>query len=322
MKHYELLIEGYHTPLLATEVAALFRAGRLRRNDPCREVGREHWRTLDELFPLLKYDSSEVATSFSGARQESALKISDVPHAGVRPLTSALKAGWVCFGIALSVSWFFPLGNAFFSIAIITAVVAMCTHQVNRGLVLLLASFAGLALCMLIFFTLVVGVIGAAALPVIKRVNADITRLQKAQPQSLSQISAVNQQMPSVLSIMAPPAAPRSGYPANSSLSGLSASRSAAGDQEWQRALTGTRAAGEAENRAAADQAQRQRNVREAERQRDLTRAREEQAQRLQKSIDWWDAQVTSRRAEGRDWQWVAEQRDAAIRQKADFLRR
>jgi hypothetical protein len=54
------------------------------------------------------------------------------------------------------VSWFFRFGNVFFSVALITAVVAMCTHQVNRGLILLLSSFCAIALCAFVFFALVV----------------------------------------------------------------------------------------------------------------------------------------------------------------------
>lgn len=58
MKLYDLLVEGYHTPLTADQIAELFRAGRLQRHDPCKEKEKAAWRTIEDLFPLLKYDSA------------------------------------------------------------------------------------------------------------------------------------------------------------------------------------------------------------------------------------------------------------------------
>jgi hypothetical protein len=63
------MAEGYHTPLTATQIADLFRAGRLVRGDPCKETGKTAWRTIDELFPLLKHDSPDGSSS---GRTESA----------------------------------------------------------------------------------------------------------------------------------------------------------------------------------------------------------------------------------------------------------
>lgn len=55
---YDVLADGYHTPLTKTQITELFQAGRLGRNQPCKQTERKEWRTVDELFPLLKYDSS------------------------------------------------------------------------------------------------------------------------------------------------------------------------------------------------------------------------------------------------------------------------
>jgi hypothetical protein len=55
---YDVLADGYHTPLTATQITKLFQAGRIGRNQPCKRVEKKEWRTIDELFPLLKYDSS------------------------------------------------------------------------------------------------------------------------------------------------------------------------------------------------------------------------------------------------------------------------
>ena len=55
MDLYDVLSEGCHTPLNPEQIANLFQAGSLGPNEPCRQVGARSWRTLDELFPLLKY---------------------------------------------------------------------------------------------------------------------------------------------------------------------------------------------------------------------------------------------------------------------------
>jgi hypothetical protein len=62
---YEIWADGYHTPLTETQIAKLFQAGRLGRNHRCKQVEKKQWRTIDELFPLLKYDSSGLHFSQS-----------------------------------------------------------------------------------------------------------------------------------------------------------------------------------------------------------------------------------------------------------------
>lgn len=55
---YEVMADGFHTSLTKTQITELVHAGRLTRSDPCKLVEKREWRTIDELFPLLKYDSS------------------------------------------------------------------------------------------------------------------------------------------------------------------------------------------------------------------------------------------------------------------------
>jgi hypothetical protein len=55
---YEVLAPGYHSPLTKTQIAELFQSGRLRRDHRCKQVAQKEWRTIDELFPLLKYRSA------------------------------------------------------------------------------------------------------------------------------------------------------------------------------------------------------------------------------------------------------------------------
>src|SRR5205085_11309451 len=57
---YEVLAPGYHSPLTKIQIAELFRAGRLRREYPCKPISQKEWRTIDELFPLLKYRSANL----------------------------------------------------------------------------------------------------------------------------------------------------------------------------------------------------------------------------------------------------------------------
>jgi hypothetical protein len=57
MTLYEVFADGWHTPLTAEQIAELFRAGRLKGEDWCRNRASASWRTLDEVFPALKHQS-------------------------------------------------------------------------------------------------------------------------------------------------------------------------------------------------------------------------------------------------------------------------
>jgi hypothetical protein len=62
---YEVLADGYHSPLTKTQIVELFHAGHLRRDHPCKQVTRKEWQTIDELFPLLKYQPPGPALYYS-----------------------------------------------------------------------------------------------------------------------------------------------------------------------------------------------------------------------------------------------------------------
>lgn len=55
MRLFDILQDGYHNPLTATQIAELFYAGRVGRSTPCKPAEHQQWHTIDELFPLLKY---------------------------------------------------------------------------------------------------------------------------------------------------------------------------------------------------------------------------------------------------------------------------
>jgi hypothetical protein len=297
VKLYDLLVDGYHTPRSAEDIANLFRAGRLRKEDRCRVTGTEHWKTVDELFPLLKYDSSRSLSLAPGSTNSSILDRSHSPGAPQTGTTSALKAGWICFALGLAISWFFPLGNAFFSVALITAVVAMCTHQVNRGLVLLISSFCGIILCALMFFILAVGTVVVTGAAAVQKANADLKRAgvvaeQQARDQPNSSVqqrltSLPNTPLPTVM--LSNLAVPRQTVPSLSSL-------------------------------RSEDQTRRD-NVRKAEMVRDRINAKEQRIQQLQKSIDSYDELIRKIRHSGGNESVFVKQRDELVRQKWDLQR-
>jgi hypothetical protein len=314
VKFYDLLVEGCHTPLTASKIAELFHAGQIQRNDPCKEVGTERWKTIDELFPLLKYHSS--GSSKSTRRGVSTDPSTDYVKPPGRLATWALKAGWVCFAIGLSLSWFVPLGNAFFSIAFITAIVAMCAHEVNRGLILLLSTFCGAALCALIFFTLVIGTTDGIAAPAMEQASASLKQMRAAQARLANQIAASNQQPQSMKPGIDGSAL---SLPPNS----LIKSRSSQTPQNSQGLATGQAYAIEQANQAAqqaeSDRARQLEAVRQAEAQRDLINAREQKLEQIQKSIDWYETNIRDYRSKGWDWRFLEQERDELIKQRWDL---
>lgn len=76
---------------------------------------------------------------------------------------SSIKAGWICIGLGLLTFWT-GIGFVFFSVAMILGVVAMCRNHVGPGVAVLLSALGSLALCVVMFMTLVFGtVIGGVA---------------------------------------------------------------------------------------------------------------------------------------------------------------
>ena len=302
MKFYELQVEGYHTPLSPDQIADLYRAGRLRNNDPCREIGSPRWKTIDEVFPLLKHDSGRWPALPVKSVASSVLERRDDPVPAAS--TTALKAGWICFGLGLSISWFFPPGNVFFSVALITAVVAMCTHQVNRGLALLVSSFLAIGLCAALFFGLVLGtaaITGAAAL---QKFDADLKRSQAQQHQSLARLNAVVQQLPQP-SFPLPASTP--GYVQSN------ASNTTASSQFFAQQKATFAQAQEAQARNA--------GIRRLEQQRDESNAKEARIAQLQKSIDWYDDMIRQVRSHGGNESLFVKARDQLLTQKWELQR-
>jgi hypothetical protein len=208
-------------------------------------------------------------------------------------LTSSLKAGWSCFGIGLALSWFLPFGHVCFSIAIVTAIVAMVTHQLKRGLVLLLSSFAGSALSALIFFSVVAGTLGIASAPASKQLANEINRSSQA------------------LQAMSYGAAPSIG-PSRQTLNIDVASR-----KQQQSAASAQAAEAAAFEESA--RARREEAIRQTQQQGEGIDTTQADIDEIQKSIDWYEEQIRNCRSKGKDGRWYEEHRDALFKRRSEL---
>ena len=160
---------------------ALFSRGSVTRHTPCRLAGSQDWHDVNEFFPTLKYGCPATPPDLPVHVERLPTIDLDRDERKRPALTSALKAGWICFGLGLAVAWIFPPAFFFYSVALIMAVVAMCTHQVNKGLILLLSSFVGMGTSAMISFFLAIGLFAAATAPAIARAQKHIERQQEAE---------------------------------------------------------------------------------------------------------------------------------------------
>lgn len=180
----------------AEDVEDLFERGKIDLETRCRMTGLREWFELNEYFPALKYQASVPISPRRGGGEHSAHGVY-LDDRGVPAKTSALIAGWICFGLGLAVAWIFPPAHFFYSVAVILAIVCMVTHQVKRGLMLLLVSCAGIGISSAIFFALALGTVANAIAPglaelekVRQRTEKNVTRnlqsLDRAVGQSTS----------------------------------------------------------------------------------------------------------------------------------------
>jgi len=171
------------------EITVLFFRGLVTRDSPCRISGSPEWQDVNEFFPTLKYGRPTAVPPppVSNIRIE--------PDPGIHlhrdernqpALTSSLRAGWICFGLGLAIAWIFPPAFLFYSVALIMAVVAMCTHQVNKGITLLISTFVGMGTSVMISMFLALGLFAAAAGPGIAKMNKDLQRATQQQAQVLA----------------------------------------------------------------------------------------------------------------------------------------
>lgn len=65
MDLYDVKARGLHSPLNSREIGRLFRSGDLDGRQVCKPRGEAQWRTVDELFPLLKYEAAAPPLRFN-----------------------------------------------------------------------------------------------------------------------------------------------------------------------------------------------------------------------------------------------------------------
>lgn len=98
---YEVLAPGYHSPLTKTQIAKLFHAGRLGRYHRCKQATTKDWRTVDELFPLLKYESAPTSDDSSWEPPDASPRTWGLICAFL-VAACAIAALWYYFGYAAS----------------------------------------------------------------------------------------------------------------------------------------------------------------------------------------------------------------------------
>lgn len=156
-------------------------------------TGLREWFELNEFFPALKYETSVTFSSRRGRTDPSGHGVY-LDDRGEPAKTSALIAGWICCGLGVAVAWIFPPAHFFYSVAVILAIICMATHQVKRGLVLLLVSCAGIGISTAIFFALAVGTVANAIAPGLAEMEKARQRTEEAFSQQAQSINrAVSQ---------------------------------------------------------------------------------------------------------------------------------
>jgi hypothetical protein len=69
MDLYDVKTRGLHSPLNSREIGRLFRSGQLDGRQACKPRGEAQWRTVDELFPVLKYEAAAPPLRYQPPRQ-------------------------------------------------------------------------------------------------------------------------------------------------------------------------------------------------------------------------------------------------------------
>ncbi|MGV3533322.1 MAG: hypothetical protein ACO1QR_13210 [Chthoniobacteraceae bacterium] len=212
MRKFDVMIDGLCRANLTEEcVEELYRTGDVVRSTKCRTAGASRWQTVDECIPILKYvyqslppvrRSPEAAAAMEPPRSESSRSIPLISERTFNtddrrkaPLTSALKAGWICFGLGAAFAWFFPPGYVFYSVAAIMSIVAMATHQTSRGLVLMLSTFVAIGTSAFLSFILAVGMFAAAIQPVAEQMERDRKRWEAQERELEEQMRRATEQM-------------------------------------------------------------------------------------------------------------------------------
>ena len=87
MKKFVLNLSGYASePMTLRDVRKLYQEGSVSRHTPCRARGAEAWSTIDDTFPMLKYEprSKLCIAGWTGPMRRAATKLLVVRSDGER----------------------------------------------------------------------------------------------------------------------------------------------------------------------------------------------------------------------------------------------
>ena len=85
MKKFVLNLSGYESePMTLREISKLYHEGGINRNTPCRMRTESAWSTVDDLFPMLKYEprSKLCVAGWSGPMRRAATQLLVMPATG------------------------------------------------------------------------------------------------------------------------------------------------------------------------------------------------------------------------------------------------
>jgi hypothetical protein len=87
MKKFVLNLSGYESQAMALRgIRKLYHEGSISRHTPCRARGAEGWSTVDDMFPMLKYEprSKLCIAGWTGPMRRAATKLLVMPANGER----------------------------------------------------------------------------------------------------------------------------------------------------------------------------------------------------------------------------------------------
>ena len=85
MKKFVLNLSGYESePMALRDIRTLFHEGGISRHTPCRARGQARWSTVDDMFPMLKYEprSKLCIAGWTGPMRLAAPKLRVIPSTG------------------------------------------------------------------------------------------------------------------------------------------------------------------------------------------------------------------------------------------------
>ena len=85
MKKFVLNLSGYESePMPLRDIRKLYHEGAVSRHTPCRERGERTWSTVDDMFPMLKYEprSKLCIAGWSGPMRRVATQLLVIPPNG------------------------------------------------------------------------------------------------------------------------------------------------------------------------------------------------------------------------------------------------